>query len=224
MKNKKFNQTVVFTSESSEIFRRELVAGNTPEEPLVEQLTPIVTNTDESPVIDHPEQFTETAAVQPPSAVNDEVQVSSTPLSTDKLVPTPQTPVPKLEINMTSSSELRKQRTNLRPDIAHQVQEPPKQKVYDRFKRTVEVETLQLFEGDSQDIGAAWMIREKDDVIEHRERLGLDNNEFYKDQFPLLTFILLVLCLIGVALWYSQSSHKSSSNHIEVIPTQTLTE
>ena len=77
------------------------------------------------------------------------------------------------------------------------------QKVYDRFKRTVEINTLELFEGDSNSTGAAWMIRDQDDVIEHRERLGLDNSEFYKDGLNIKK-ILVILILVASALttWY----------------------
>ena len=77
------------------------------------------------------------------------------------------------------------------------------QKVYDRFKRTVEINTLELFEGDSNSAGAAWMIRDQDDVIEHRERLGLDNSEFYKDGLnSKKILVILILVVSALTTWY----------------------
>jgi hypothetical protein len=214
MKDKKFNQTVVFTSESSEVFRRELIAGKTPDAPLVEQLTPISNEPDEdqklNPSISSSYQ---TSNEEAEAEFFNEVLVKPIQDSTDS-DSSSRSPVPKPHVNMTSSAQLHAQPSLLRSDV-----QPPKQKVYDRFKRTIETETLDLFNGNSEDIGTAWMIREKDDVIEHRERLGLDNNEFYKDQFPQVTFMLLIACILGGAIWYFMFSSVPVDSQIKVFPT-----
>ena len=220
VKDKKFNQTVVFTSESSEIFRKELIAGKTPDAPLVEQMTPISNELDEDQKLN---------LSTPPSyqASNEEaeaeffnevlvkpIQDSEATESESESESSNHSPVPKPHVNMTSSEQLRAQPSLLRSNV----QPSNKQKVYDRFKRTIETETLDFFNGNSEDIGTAWMIREKDDVIEHRERLGLDNNEFYKDQFPQVTFMLLIACILGGAIWYFMFSSMSVVTQVEVLP------
>lgn len=211
MKDKKISQTVVFTSESSEIFRRELIAGKTPDAPLVEQLTPISNELDEDQKLPPP-------TPPPYQANNEEAEAeffNEAPVKPIQNYEATESTVSKPHVNMTSSEQLRAEPSLLRSNV----QPLDKQKVYDRFKRTIETETLALFNGNSEDIGTAWMIREKDDVIEHRERLGLDNNEFYKDQFPRIAFMLLIACILGGAIWYFMVSSVPVNTQVEVLPT-----
>ena len=182
MKNKAFNQTVAFTSASMDFSQKE-------KEPKEDQI-PDSSLEDEN--IDTNEE-----------EVHREKQQLSAPVL--------HTPVPSPQVNITISHRLNSQNEYFPSEVEDHKSlentldsEKPNQKVYDRFKRTVEINTLELFDGDSSSTGAAWMIRDKDDVIEHRERLGLDNSEFYQESSKAKTIAIIVILASTIfALWYS---------------------
>ena len=173
MKNKAFNQTVALSSTSLDFSQDKSTEASS-------LVSSVASNKDE---------------VIKAEAVQQEQQNLITPSLDNIASPSP--------VNTTLDQELDiQEEASLNPD--GQTASPKlDQKVYDRFKRTVEINTLELFEGDSNSTGAAWMIRDQDDVIEHRERLGLDNSEFYKDGLNIKK-ILVILILVASALttWY----------------------
>lgn len=179
MKNKAFNQTVAFTSASMDFSNKESQEEHIPDSSIENEN--IDTNEEE---------------------VHREEQ--------QLIAPVLNTPVPSPQVNISSSHKLNSQDEPAPLAIEdHQSlentldSEKTNQKVYDRFKRTVEINTLELFDGDSSSTGAAWMIRDKDDVIEHRERLGLDNSEFYQESSKAKTIAIIVILASTIfAMWY----------------------
>ena len=193
MKNKAFNQTVAFTSGSVDFSKLDkadsssLNIDSSMEVPEAEALE-----------IETHESMTE---IEDPQVAQHQMQHEQQEL----IAPVLHTPVPRPQINMTSSRELNQvqQNTQYQADHSEPKIESGEQKVYDRFKRTMEVNTLELFEGDSNATGAAWMIRDQDDVIEHRERLGLDNSEFYEGSSKVKTIVLIItISLSALGIWY----------------------
>ena len=181
MKNKAFNQTVAFTSASMDFSQKE----KEPKESQIPNSSLENENTDTNEEEVHREEQ-------------------------QLIAPVLHTPVPTPQVNITTSHRLNSQ-TEDSPSKVEDHQSPestldseqPNQKVYDRFKRTVEINTLELFDGDSSSTGAAWMIRDKDDVIEHRERLGLDNSEFYQESSKAKTIAIIVILASTIfVLWY----------------------
>ena len=174
MKNKAFNQTVAFTSASMDFSQKESKEAYTLDSSMEDKHTD--TNEEE---VEREEQ---------------------------QLI----TPVPNPQLNIALSHKFNSQEDHTISSVDdHQPLDntfdgnEPDQKVYDRFKRTVEINTLELFDGDSNSTGAAWMIRDKDDVIEHRERLGLDNSEFYQDNSNAKKIaIIVILASMTFVLWY----------------------
>ena len=91
------------------------------------------------------------------------------------------------------------------------------QKLYDRFNRTVEQSSLELFQ-DPTSTGVAWMIRDQDDAIEHRDRLLVDNKAYYKrDKIEYLPYLIVILGLsIGAWLFWNSQSADPKANDSEV--------
>ena len=173
MKNKAFNQTVAFSSTSLDFSKAE--------------------STEASPLA--ADEESDQGEVIQAEAVRQEYQ--------ELIVPHFDGPASSLQVETKINAEPDIQDQTLINSDDEQANDSQDQKVYDRFKRTVEINTLELFEGDSSSTGAAWMIRDQDDVIEHRERLGLDNSEFYKDGLNIKK-VMVILILIASALtaWY----------------------
>ena len=206
MKNKAFNQTVAFTSASVDFSKLDKADSSSLNIEPSEMEIPEV----EALEMEAHELMTEVEELQATQHqvrhhVRHHVQHHTQHEQQELIAPVLHTPVPRPQINMTSSRELNqvKQDMQQKVDQLEPAVGSGEQKVYDRFKRTVEVNTLELFEGDSNATGAAWMIRDQDDVIEHRERLGLDNSEFYEGSSKVKTILLFItISLSALGIWY----------------------
>lgn len=197
MKNKAFNQTVAFSSQSLDFSQNQSVEVSSRAKS-TEADEGVVIEAEASPLEqqDHGGSDLNNLALDPGPAV---VEVIGKELNILK-VQDEASP----SLGAESSPEYEHKVSELQSDEAEGLANVPNQKVYDRFKRTVEINTLELFDGDSNSAGAAWMIRDKDDVIEHRERLGLDNSEFYHEG-SMTKKIVVILILVASALlaWYT---------------------
>ncbi len=97
---------------------------------------------------------------------------------------------------------------------ASPVESSQSQKLYDRFNRTIEQSSLELFQ-DPTSTGVAWMIRDKDDAIEHRDRLLVDNKAYYKrDKIEYIPYVIVVLGL-AIGAWLFWNSSSAETKHIE---------
>ena len=201
-------KTVAFTSMSNEV-KQSLITPPESEDPHFETIDSEEVKETSEEVKEPSTHFTVGNHVDPTQSASNSQMSGRVQLGqTSTLVPSSREH-DSASLNTSAQPEVNDQNTS--------GEQAASNKQYDRFNRTIDQSSLELFE-DPKSTGVAWMIRDQDDAIEHRDRLMIDNSDYYRrNLIEYLPYVVIIVGLsIGGWLFYSSTMGEAETSNQSV--------